>query len=269
VRSQSCVAVSADGHAWFLINASPDLRQQIEAFPGLHPSPESKRNTPIEAVLLTNADLDHVLGLYLLREAGRLRVIAPGSIFETLARDLRLTEVLAPYCKIEHYEPPTGTSAPLPMRDAKSPTLRFRAIPLSAKPPPYSQGESREGVQSVAYEIVDEETKGQLVVAPDVAAITPELQAAMETADAVLFDGTFWSNHEFEEITGRKRSAEDMGHLTIRDGSLALLSKVKARHKIYFHINNTNPILRADSAERVEVEGAGVSVGQDGMELEL
>ena len=196
-------------------------------------------------------------------------MIAPEAVFETLERDLGLVDILAPSCRIEHYEPPTESAAPLPTRDEKSPTLHFRAIPLSSKPPPFAQGESREGVQSVAYEITDDTTKGRLVVAPDVAAVTPELQRAMESADAVLFDGTFWSNHEFEEITGRKRTADDMGHLTIRDGSLDLLRKTKARHKIYFHINNTNPILRADSAERLEVERAGVTVGQDGLELEL
>lgn len=220
-------------------------------------------------MLLTNADLDHVLGLFLLREAGQLRVIAPEAVFETLARDLRLVEILAPVCLIEHYQPPVESSAPLPTRDGKPPTLRFRAIPLSSKPPPFAQGEAREGIQSVAYEITDETTKGRLLVAPDVAAVTPELQQAMESADAVLFDGTFWSNHEFEEITGRKRTADDMGHLTIRDGSLDFLRKTKARHKIYFHINNTNPILRTGSPEQLEVERAGVIVGRDGLEFEV
>jgi pyrroloquinoline quinone biosynthesis protein B len=91
----------------------------------------------------------------------------------------------------------------------------------------------------------------------------------MSTADAVLFDGTFWSNDEFQAVTGKARTAEDMGHLTIKDGSLKVLRDLKARHKIYLHINNTNPILNPASAERAEVEGAGLVVGHDGLEFEL
>jgi len=263
------VAVSADGKSWFLINASPDLRAQIEAFPALQPSPKTPRNSPIEAVLLTNADLDHVLGLFLLRESGRLRIHAPEAVFETLAQDLRLTLILDSYCGIEHWEPPGKVLAPLMLEQHRPSGLLYRAIPLSSKPPPFAKFVSGDGTQSVAYEIVDERTKGRLVVAPDVAAITPDLQQAMETADAVLFDGTFWSKDEFQQITGKTRTADDMGHLTIQEGSLNILRKVKARHKIYFHINNTNPILRPGSGERAEVERAGMVVGHDGLEFEL
>ena len=268
-RTQSSVAISGDGASWFLVNASPDLRAQIEAFPALRPDPVSARNTPIAGVLLTNADLDHVLGIFLLREAGHLRIFSPEPILEVLANDLRLTEILRPFCKIEHYEPPYGGFAPLPSHDGKPGDLSVRAIPLSAKPPPFSTGEISAGPQSVAYEIIDARTKGRLVVAPDVAAITPELQQAMETADAVLFDGTFWSNLEFQQVTGKQRTADDMGHLPIENGSLNVLRKLKARHKIYFHINNTNPILAPGAKERAAVEDAGIAVGQDGQELDV
>ncbi len=263
------MAISADGASWFLVNASPDLRAQIEAFPALWPRPDSIRNTPIAGVLLTNADLDHVLGLYLLREATQLRIVAPEPIFRVLAHDLRLIETLRPFCKIQHDEPPYEGFAPLPSADGQPGALSLRAIPLSAKPPPFSSGEISEGPQSVAYEILDERTQGRLVVAPDVAAITPELQQAMENSNAVLFDGTFWSNLEFRQITGKTRSADDMGHLPIESGSLNVLRKLTARHRIYFHINNTNPILDPDSPERAAVESAGLTVGHDGLELEL
>ena len=267
-RTQSSVAISADGASWFLVNASPDLRAQIEAFPALQPKPESARNSPIAGVLLTNADLDHVLGLFLLREAGQLRIFSPEPVLEVLANDLRLTEVLRPFCKIQHYATPTESFAPLPTTEGKPGDLRARAIPLSTKPPPFASKEISPGPQSVAYEINDERTKGRIVVAPDVAGITPELQAAMETADAVLFDGTFWSNLEFQQITGKKRTADDMGHLPIEE-SLEVLRKLKARHKIYFHINNTNPILAPGTKERATVEAAGLTVGRDGLEFEL
>jgi pyrroloquinoline quinone biosynthesis protein B len=268
-RTQSGVAISADGGSWYLINASPDLRAQIESFAPLRPRPESARNSPIAGVLLTNADLDHVLGLFLLREAGRLRIFSPQSVLEVLASDLRLTEILRPSCKIECYEPPYDGFAPLPSDDGAVGDLRVRAIPLSAQPPPYSSMEIPTGPQSVAYEITDERTKGRLVVAPDVAEVRPELRRAMEAADAVLFDGTFWSELEFQGVTGRKRTAADMGHLPIETGSLDVLRALKARHKIYFHINNTNPILALGSKERAAVEKAGVMIGEDGFEFEL
>ena len=235
----------------------------------MRPSPETARNTPIEGVLLTNADLDHVLGLFLLREAGHLHLHAPKPVFEVLKNDLNLVDVLKPFCRIHYHEPSTKKTAPVLDSDDKPSGLHYRAIPLASKPPPYAAKNSEEGIQSVAYEIVDEKTKATVVVAPDVAEITTELLAAMESADAVLFDGTFWSNHEFEDLTGKKRTSDDMGHLPIHHGSLDILQEVKAQHKIYFHINNTNPILRADSPERIKIERAGMAVGIDGMELEI
>ena len=263
------MAISADGKSWFLINASPDLRAQIEAFPDLHPSLEVVRNSPIAAVLLTNADLDHVLGLFLLRERNRLRVYAPKPIFEVVAHDLRLVDILKPFCHIDWQDTPADTSTLLLDEKGKPSGLQFRTLTLSTKPPPFATPSSSEEPQSVAYEIVDERTRGKLLVAPDVASITPKLLLALNTADGVLFDGTFWSNHEFQGIAGKVRTADDMGHLSIRDGSLSVLQSLKARHKIYLHINNTNPILKPGTMERAEVERAGLSVGYDGLEFEL
>ena len=246
----------------------PTCARRSRLFPRCNRRRESARNSPIAGVLLTNADLDHVLGLFLLREAGQLRIFSPGPILQVLANDLRLTEILRPFCKIQHYEPPVDGFAPLPAIEGKPGELRVRGIPLSARPPPFASAETTPGVQSVAYEIVDERTKGRIVIAPDVAAITGELQQAMEAAGAVLFDGTFWSNLEFQQVTGRKRTADDMGHLPIEE-SLKVLRNLKAQHKIYFHINNTNPILAPESKERAAVESAGLTVGHDGLELEL
>ena len=220
-------------------------------------------------MLLTNADLDHVLGLFLLRETGHLFIHAPDPVFKVVKEELRLNHILKPFCRIDHCEPPCDEVAPLLNANGKPSGLSYRAIPLSSKPPPFAGEEIKEGTQSVAYEIVDDKTKGRLIVAPDVAEITGELLKAMESADAVLFDGTFWSNHEFQDLTGKKRTSKDMGHVPIHHGSLNILRKVKASHKIYFHINNTNPILRPDSPERIEIEREGLAVGIDGTEMEL
>jgi pyrroloquinoline quinone biosynthesis protein B len=253
-----------------LINASPDLRAQIEAFPGLHPSLATPRNSPIEGVLLTNADLDHVLGLFLLREKSSLRLYAPKPIFDVLEHDLHLVDILEPFCRIHWEDTPSDTFTLLFTENDASSGLKFRALPLATKPPPFAScPASPERPQSVAYEIIDERTQGRLLVAPDVAVITPELLVAIGTADAVLFDGTFWSNHEFQETTGKARTSDDMGHLTVRDGSLEVLHQSKARHKIYLHINNTNPILDPATSEHAEVERAGIVVGYDGLELEI
>ena len=268
-RTQSSVAISADGLGWFLINASPDLGAQIESLPALHPSAQTTRNSPIAAVLLTNADLDHVLGLFLLRERNRLRVYAPKAVFEVLARDLRLVDILKPFCHLDWEDTSSGSATPLLDEKGEPSGLQFRALPLSAKPPPFAAPASGEGPQSVAYEIVDDRTQGRLVIAPDVALITPELLLALNRADAVLFDGTFWSNHEFQTVTGKVRTAADMGHLTVRDGSLKILQSLRARHKIYLHINNTNPLLNPGSPEYAEVTQAGLVVGYDGLGFEL
>ncbi len=267
-RTQSSVALSADGASWYLINASPDLRAQIEAFRPLRPDTNTLRNTPIAGVLLTNGDLDHVLGLFLLRESAHLRIFSPQPVLEVLANDLRFTEIARPFCEVEYFEPPYDDVAPLPSGDSET-GLHVRAIPLSSQPPPFSSIDVPTGPQSVAYEIIDERTKGRLVVAPDVAEIRPELLRAMQDADAVLFDGTFWSEQEFERITGKKRTAAEMGHLPIETGSLETLRGLKARHKIYFHINNTNPILAPHSKERALVEGAGLTVGEDGIDFHV
>ncbi len=164
------MAVSADGTNWFLINASPDLRAQIEAFPELHPSSESPRNSPIAAVLLTNADLDHVLGLFLLRERSSLRVYAPEPVSQVLEQDLRLVEILKTFCRLDWQDTSAGSFSPLLTEKDEPSGLQYRALTLSPKPPPYSSRVASPGEpQSVAYEIIDERTKGRLVIAPDVA----------------------------------------------------------------------------------------------------
>lgn len=267
-RTQSSVAVS-DGHgAWFLINASPDLRAQIEANPDLQPTTGSGRNSPIAGVLLTNADLDHVLGLFLLREGGLLNIHATADTQSALDLSLGLNDILNAMCGTLWHKPPTARPAKLAAQDSGMPTLSYRAIELPGPPPRYVAKRSK-GVHSVAYEIRDEQTGGRLVVAPDVAGVNRSLQEALTKSDAVLFDGTFWSEEELSVAKPGASAAREMGHLTINGGSLPILERLKARHRIYIHINNTNPVLALGSPERAQVEAAGVVVGYDGLEFEL
>ncbi|MEA3213833.1 MAG: pyrroloquinoline quinone biosynthesis protein [Chthoniobacter sp.] len=246
---------SADGARWFLINASPDLRTQIESFAPLCPRPVPVRNSPIAAVLLTNADLDHVLGLPLLREGGRLTVYAPAAVREAFGFE----RVMEEFCGIDWREP-SAEWQPLEGE------LQFRAIPLSGPAPRFAP---QTEIGSAAYEIIDRRTGGRAVIAPDVAAITPALLEPMAAADVILMDGTFWSDGELRTLGISERLAADMGHLPIGNGSLEVLRRLPGRHKVYLHINNTNPILQPGSPERAAVEAAGVTVGFDGWEAEL
>lgn len=267
-RTQSGIAINPGVGTWILINASPDLRAQIEAFPGLQPRGSSARNSPVSNIFLTNADLDHVLGLLLLRERGeRFCVHCTAAVRETLRSTLQIDALLARYCGIEWFDLP-GTMTPLEIQ-GKSTGLMFRAISLPGTPPRYTTQAQPSTGQSVALEFADSQGGPRLLLAPDVAAIIPELRFAMDAADAVIFDGTFWSADELQQVDPSARTALEMGHLPVSGGSLEVLRGLRARRRVYTHINNTNPILQPGSPERLEVEKAGVIVGEDGMEFEL
>lgn len=267
-RTQSCVAIG-DGQRWFLVNASPDLRAQLETHKELQPVCTSLRNSPIAGVLLTNADLDHVLGLFLLREGGRLNVHASASVRSTLDQTLGLTGILERFCGIHWHEPPVTDFEPLPTADGPNKSLLHRAIPLPGKLPVFASDKKKPLVTNLAYQFLNPQTRRRLLVAPDVAELTEELKAAMKDSDAVLFDGTFWSGDELAQVRPGARTAKEMGHVTIRDSSLVVLASLAARHRVYIHINNTNPVLSPGSPERVAVEAAGVVVGYDGLEFEV
>jgi len=248
------------------VNASPDLSFQLQQIPELRPRPQPLRNTPIAGVLLTNADLDHLLGVFCLREGDRLDIHA-STATRTIAESwLGLETVLNTFCGARWHEPPTKDFAPL---DAESgPGLQYRAIELPGKPPPFAKG-AEAGAHSLAYQFLDPRTGGRLLVAPDVAEVTQGLRDALTDSSAVLFDGTFWSSDELINIKPKAGRASDMGHVTIRDCSLDLLKKTASSVKVYIHINNTNPILAPNSAERSAVEAAGIQVGADGLEFDL
>jgi pyrroloquinoline quinone biosynthesis protein B len=258
-----------DSGRWFLVNASPDLPAQIQDFPDLQPRPDSLRNSPLTDVLLTNSDLDHVLGLFSLREGGRLNIHATAAVRDTLAGCLGLETVLNTFCGSNWHEPPLADFQRLSPDPAPAPSLLYRAIELPGHPPPFAKSATHAGIQSVAYQFLDPQTGGRLLVAPDVAAVNQGLLEALATSDAVLFDGTFWSADELGGVKPNAPKAAEMGHVTIRDCSLELLGKLAARTKIYIHINNTNPVLAPHSPERATVEAAGITVGEDGFEFEL
>ncbi len=263
------MAVSAGNGDWFLINASPDLAAQIYSCPDLQPRPNRLRDSPISGVLLTNADLDHVLGLFSLREGGRLQVHATKAVRDTLDECIGLTDVMASFSGFAWHEPPVGDYAAIIGSNGKQSDLTYRAIRLPGGPPLFARSKHPDGIHSVAYHIVERKTGGRLLVAPDVAECNHALAEAMQNSDAIFFDGTFWSGDELLQVKAKGRTAPEMGHATIKDVSLSLLSSLPARHKVYIHINNTNPVLSPGSPERAAVELAGIVVGQDGMEFDI
>jgi len=267
-RAQSSVALSADGRHWFLLNASPDVRAQIESFPSLLPA-DGVRGTGIDGILLTNADLDHTLGLPLLREGECLVVHATTAVRRALTEDLRMEAILSCYGGVTWREPPAELSPLLTSAGARG-GIRYAAFPVPGKLPRYRVGRALPSAgDTVGYRFEDERTKGRLVFVPTAAALTDSMLEQLRAADALLLDGTFWSEEEMLAAGAGKFRAREMGHLPIggAGGSLAYIADLPARLKVYLHINNTNPILCEDSAERKAVEAAGVTVGHDGLEF--
>jgi pyrroloquinoline quinone biosynthesis protein B len=247
-QTQSSIAISGGSEefqTWWLVNASPDLPRQIESTPRLQPRRNPSRNTPIAGVLLTNADIDHALGLLLLRQQEKPLVVYATT--QTRAALAWLDRTLARFCGIEWRK----ISSDFQRLNG---SIGFRAIEMP---------------QSVAFQFLDEASGGLVLVAPAVSGLTRELSEASADSEVILFDGTFWSNDELAAVRPGARSAREMNHLPVSGGSLDFLRQSPARRKIYTHINNTNPILVPGSPERAELEQASIEVARDGLEIVL
>jgi len=270
-RTQSSVAISADSKNWFLLNVSPDIRHQIAAFPDLLPPPSSVRGSALQGILITNADLDHTLGLFILREGNPLSVHAPSSVREALSEGIKLSAVLDAYSGIRWHEPPHQLQ---PLLDSNgSPSgLLLQAFGVPGKMPRYYVSPpAPSGAQAVGYRLVDEKTGGKLVFIPDIASFDGSALEQMKDCDLLLLDGTFWSENEMKESGAGTLTATQMAHVVIGGprGSLAQIKNLPAKRKIYLHINNTNPILVEGSPEQMEVKAAGIEVGHDGVEIAI
>ena len=270
-RTQESVAVSADGDSWFLLNASPEIRQQIESFDKLHP--RAQRDTPIQGIVLTNGDLDHCLGLLSLRESQPLalysteRILRGFSEGNVLYRTLQRFEGQAAWHTLEL----GAGEQPLKLLNGLPSGLSLRAFSVPGKPALHLDQSTPDPGDNIALIIRDARTDKTLAYIPAVGASSAEVLAAASRADAVFFDGTFWSSDELIALGASTRRAEDMAHWPIggAGGSLRFLAELRTARRVYIHINNTNPMLREDSPERAAVTAAGVEVAFDGMDLEL
>ncbi|HEX2248975.1 MAG TPA: pyrroloquinoline quinone biosynthesis protein PqqB [Gemmatimonadales bacterium] len=262
-RRQSSAAVSADGERWFLLNASPDVREQLTCLPVC--DGRAIRHAPVEGILATDAELDHTLGIALLREARSLRLYLTPAVEAILERDSRVLPVTRAFADITVQELALDRPAPLHYRDGQLSGIWVEPFVVAADPPRFAST-AAEG-HTVGFTIVDESTGGSCVFVPGCGALDQPLLEKVQTVDLVLFDGTFWSDDELIELGISQRRARDMDHLPVSgpDGSLAGLARLSRPQKVYIHINNTNPMLLEDSEERAMVERAGVTVGADGM----
>ena len=261
-RTQSSVAVSADHRRWFLINASPDVRTQFEAFPGLHP--HGDRTTPLRAVLLTDAELDHTLGLLQLREADALQLYATPAVQKTLSDGSGLLRTLERYCTVEWQAMILGSVMAL----ADGLCCRAFDVPTTKRD---RFGAGVDHGRVVGYRLTDKRSGGTLVYLPGVQSLTPELRAEIAGVDCLLIDGTCWRDDELIRLGLAAKTSRAMGHLPIDgpDGSLAQLPPLGVRRTIFVHMNNTNPILLADTPERRIVEDRGMEVAMDGLEVQV
>jgi pyrroloquinoline quinone biosynthesis protein B len=264
-RTQESIAVSADGVSWFLINVSPEIRAQIESCPAL--TPRTARHSPIAGLLLTNGDLDHCLGLLSLRESHPLVVHAT----ESVRAGFTTGNVL--YRTLERF-PGQVTWAPLAL-DREQPLgesgLHVTAIQTPGKLPLHLEGMRAPSAEdNIGLQIRDARTGGRLAYFSGVAGPSDAVTATLGRADVFFFDGTFWSSDELIAAGLGTRRAEDMAHWPVGgpEGSLAYLARQPGR-RILIHVNNTNPILREQSAQRRALDAAGIEVAADGLELTL
>jgi pyrroloquinoline quinone biosynthesis protein B len=262
-RTQASLAVSADRKRWTVLNASPDLRAQIQSTPALHPR-DGKRGSPIDAVVLTGAEIDQTAGLLNLRErspftimgtAATLAAVAGNPMFGALAADVVRRRAIMPG---ERFAIGDGLTAELFMVPGKVPLYLEGEKPATAE----------ESAANVGVEITD--GTARLAFVPGAAAVTPALHERLSRADAVLFDGTLFTDDEMIRAGLGDKTGRRMGHMPVDgpDGSIAALKGLSAR-RILVHINNTNPILVDGSPERRHVEAAGWEVAWDGMEIVL
>jgi pyrroloquinoline quinone biosynthesis protein B len=271
-RTQSSVAVSADSRTWFLLNVSPDVRQQIVAFPALGASAGNRRGTAIAGCILTDAELDHTLGLLMLREGEAFNIYCTSAVRRCLDEDFPIARILAQYARHRWHAFAADSEQELVDADGRPSGLRFRSFELPGHFPRYAAHDRDNVNGSVVGLMVDDVRTGKrLVYAPGVAGPSESLDRAASEASCVLLDGTFWTDDELTCLGITERTAREMGHWPVggTDGSLAWFGRAPAAHRIYVHINNTNPMLRRGSPERTLVENAGIRVGTDGDCLEL
>jgi pyrroloquinoline quinone biosynthesis protein B len=263
-RTQSSLAIRGGEGPWFLVNASPDARQQLEAITDR--AHDGVRSPPVAGVLLTDAEIDHTAGLLLLRESSTpVRVYGEAGAERALREGYPVLSMLERYCGLEWHTLEPDHVYPL---DGSS--LTVEPFEVGGDAPRYLDGSGVE-LEASGFVFTDRAGGGVLTYVPGLARLDDVVLERFAASDLVLVDGTFWRDDELARLGISTRSARDMGHLPLSGpgGTLEALARLERPRKALVHINNTNPILLEDSPERAAVVQAGVEVAYDGLEVEL
>lgn len=273
-RTQTQVAVRGGESFWFLLNASPDLRTQIEASSFLHPR-KAQRDSPIGGLLLTSGDVDQVAGLLSLRELQPFRIYCTPSIQRILREDNSIFGMLnrVPN-QVLWTEIRIGQTFPLVGVQGDESVTGASIFSMGERYPPYvppKRAVSLQPAEASLGVIVESASGGRLAYLPTVPKIDNSLLQRLETVDLLLFDGTFWSNDELVRVQGSGPTAREMGHVPVSgaDGSLRMLASLRHPRKIFIHINNTNPMLDEAGPEYREVRAAGWEIAEDGTRFDI
>ena len=273
-RTQSSLAISGDGERWFLLNASPDIREQIAMNQALHPK-QGKRHSPIQGVVLTNADVDHIGGLLTLRESQQF----------TLYASQRVQSVLQANSLFNILNPEFVTRSDIPMNqvfnlshtDGSDSGIQLTLFPVPGKVALYLEDESAGDnfgtvdEDTVGLRISHQESDSVAYYLPGCAALPESLAEQIRGADLVFFDGTTWTDDEMKTTGVGHKTGQRMGHMSMsgRNGSIAAFADLEVKRRVFVHINNTNPVLLEDSLQRRSAEESGWEIGYDGMEVSL
>jgi pyrroloquinoline quinone biosynthesis protein B len=254
------------------LNASPDLRLQIEATPVLHPR-EGLRSSPIAGVVVPGGDVDAVAGLLHLRERHHFSVYAPARVLAVIAAN-PIFDVLAPDC-VQRIELPLDRQAELAGAAGAS-GIAVTAFAVPAKVPLYLETAGQEpGIaevgDAVGLQIIDTGTGRSFFFVPSCAAMTDRLCRRLNGSELVFFDGTLWRDDEMIRLGVGNKTGRRMGHISMSgdDGAIAAFRDLGVRRRIFIHINNSNPVLLDDAPERRAAEAAGWEIAYDGMEVRL
>ncbi len=273
-RTQSSLAVSADDKHWFLLNASPDLRTQIERTPALHARGEA-RHSPIQGAVLTNADVDHIAGLLNLRESQSLTVYATARGHATLSENSIFNVLNPEFVKRETLV--LDDTRSLRLTDGAQSGITVRTFAVPGKVALYLEDPSRGNnfgtvpEDTVALRIGTPIDGKHFYYLPGCATLPAELSERLAGAPLVLFDGTTWTNDEMLTTGVGVKTGQRMGHMSMsgEDGSISAFAGLGIKNKVFVHINNTNPVLIENSGQRKQAEDAGWTVAYDGMEISL
>ena len=269
-RLQTQLAIRGKGDGWYLLGASPDLRYQIECNPELQPL-SGTRNSPIAGVVLASADIDHVLGLLLLRELQPFQIWATEAVTDILRGGNSMFGMLN---RVENQVRwnviRSGEDFALRHTSGNESGIRCRAIPLSSRRPAYANSTQEFG-ETVLGLIVTSPSGKTLGFFPQLLTLDPELKSLFTTMDCLFLDGTFWSDDELIRVQGSGHTAREMGHIPVDgdDGTMRQLAELSKPRKIYIHINNTNPMLNEESSQYSTLRSMGWELAEDGCQIDL